>query len=112
MANGNTTVTKARGGKSGKTRERRGFWSRALQAPKVKEALTELEVSLENFQKAYEGTRKTRESRNLNEEEIAALKAFPEHKSFEKLAEALDVSVITAMFRVKTAIEQGIIALA
>jgi hypothetical protein len=117
MANG-ATVTKARGGKSGKTRTRRNFWSRALQAPKVKAALTELEVDLEAFEKSYDATRKTREARQLNEAEIKALNAYREHKSFDKLAADLTpkggkpMSVITAMFRVKAAIETGVLSVA
>lgn len=113
MANGATATNgKARGGKSGKTRTRRNFWSRALQAPKVKAALVELEVDLEAFEKSYDATRKTREARTLNEAEIKALNSYREHKSFDKLAAELDVSVITAMFRVKTAIETGVLSVA
>lgn len=110
MAKNKATVTApVKGGKSGKTRTRRGFWDRALQAPKVRSALTELTVDLEAFEKAYNSTRKTRETREVTAAEIAALKAFPEHKSFEKLAAALEVSEMTAMIRYAKAAEAGLI---
>lgn len=111
--NATVTVTpKARGGKSGQTRERRAFWGRALQAPKVSAALTELGVDLSAFEKAYNATRKTREAREFTEAEVTAIKNYREHKDFDKLAAELDVSPITAMFRVKVAIEKGMITLA
>jgi len=106
------TPAKVRGGKSGKTRERRSFWSRALQAPKVQEALASLNVTEEAFEKAYTLTRKTREAGPMSDAVKAALAAFPEHRSIAKLADAIGKSNLTAANLLARAIESGIVKLA
>lgn len=115
MAKKATTVEatpKARGGKSGKTRTRRGFWSRALQAPKVREALASLKVSEADFEKAYTLTRKAREAGPMSDAVKAALAAFPEHRSIAKLADAIGKSTLTAANLLARAIESGVVKLA
>lgn len=99
MAKATTTtdakVAKAKGGKSGKSRVRRGFWNRALQAPKVEEALKSLKVDLKAFEKAYSLTRKSRERGEITPEQLTALKAFAEDRDFAKLANAIGKSDLT-----------------
>jgi len=110
MANKNTTPVK--GGKSGKTRERRGFWSRALQAPKVHETLTNLGVDLAAFEAGYNSTRKARERGEISETHVKALAAFAEHKNLRKLAEAIGKSDITAANLLARGIAAGLVKLA
>ena len=115
MAKNTTTTTstvKPRGGRSGKARERRSFWSRALQAPKVQEALTSLNVSEAAFEKAYNSTRKMRERGEISEAQVAALKGFSEHRNLRKLAEAIGKSDITAANLLARGIESGLVKLA
>jgi len=114
MAKKTTTPApvKTPGGKSGKTRTRRGFWTRALQAPKVREALLSLNVKEEAFEKAYSLTRKTREAGPMSDTVKAALAAFPEHRSIAKLADAIGKSNLTAANLLARAIESGIVKLA
>lgn len=116
MAKKNSTVSattgKVRGGKSGKPRTRRGFWDRALQAPKVREALASLNVAEAAFEKAYTLTRKAREAGPMSDTVKAALAAFPEHRSIAKLADAIGKSNLTAANLLARAIETGIVKLA
>ena len=115
MAKANSTVTTGKvvkGGKSGKTRTRRGFWNRALQAPKVREALASLKVEESAFEKAYNLTRKAREAGPMSDTVKAALAAFPEHRSIAKLADAIGKSNLTAANLLARAIESGIVKLA
>jgi len=102
-------VTPVKGGKSGKTRERRSFWSRALQAPKVRSALEYLEVSEDAFEKAYLATRKTRESADFTDADKQAFVAYMEHRDIDKLAVALDCSKLTAAVKLGKAMEQRIV---
>jgi hypothetical protein len=114
MAKKNTTTdaTPKKGGKSGKTRSRRGFWDRALQAPKVREALASLSVSEEKFEKAYSLTRKARSRGEMSDTVKAALAAFPEHRSVAKFAEAIAKSNLTAGNILSHALETGLLKLA
>jgi len=106
----NSTPVKVRGGKSGKSRERRAFGERALQAPKVFEALTALGVNLKAFEKEYGLTRKSRERGEITEAQLVALKAFQtEHRSIAKLAEAIGKSNLTAANLLGRAMEAKLI---
>lgn len=109
MATSKTVKATVKGGKSGKTRTRRGFWDRALQAPKVREALAKLEVSEETFEKHYNATRKSRETREISETEVAALKVFAEDRNLGKLATAIGKSDLTAANLLARAMVQGIL---
>lgn len=103
------TEKTAKGGKSGKARERRTFWNRALQAPKVRGALASLKVDEKAFEKAYNATRKTRESAAFTPEDIKAFEAFKTHRNLDTLATALNCKLLTATTKLGKAMAQGLI---
>lgn len=104
-----TPAVKVRGGKTGKSRERRSFWDRALQAPKVREALLSLNVPEAKFEAAYNLTRKVRERGEITEAQTVALKAFAEHRNIRKFAEAIGKSDVYAATLLGRAMEAKIL---
>jgi hypothetical protein len=92
------------------TRKHREFWSRNLQATKVRAALEGMGASVEDFETRYKATRKAREKSELDANELTALKAFQEHKNLETLRVALGVkSAMTAAAKFTQATVEGLI---
>lgn len=71
---------------SERQRNRRPFWESALQAPKIRQALTDLGVDLEAFESAYKATRKPRGTATITYEQRRAVHAYHARTvSFEEL---------------------------